>query len=248
MLRTHTPLLLLSLLVLVPSAQGFEVPEVTWPEIVERADSTAGFVPPGWRLEQEVRGRLDADDVDDALLVLRMDDPDNVIDGARPSGHALDTNPRMLLAVLGTTDGGWRRLDPEHTLVPRNVSPDMDDFLADAAGSVRIHPNRTWSVALDSFAGAGSWTTREVTYTFRLEDDCMRLIGFDSMELHRASGEILDTSVNYLTGHAWTRPGHVSDDRPGPKRWTLVAGNRHICIQDIGHGLSFQPELQAAAR
>lgn len=245
MLRTRLLLpLCLSPLVLAPQAQAVEAPGVTWPEIPERADTTAGFVPPGWRLEHEARGRLDADELDDALLVLRMDDPGNVIDAARPGGDALDTNPRMLVAAIGTADGGWRRLVGDHALVPRNVSPYMEDFLGDATGGVHIHPNRTWSISLHSFASAGSWSMRNVTYTFRLEDDCMRLVGFDSMDLHRASGGILDTSVNYLTGRAWTRAGHVSEDETGPKRWTRVAGNARICIEDIGHGLSFEPELQ----
>ena len=248
MLRTRIPLpLCLACLALAPQAQAqaqaFEVPEVTWPEIVEHADTIAGFVPPGWRIEHESRGLLDADALDDALLVLRMDDPGNVIDGARPGGDALDTNPRMLVVALATGDGGWRRVMSDHALVPRTVSPHLEDFLADSEASLGIRPNRTWSVSLHSFASAGTWTTSEVGYTFRLEDDCMRLVGFDSFDLHRASGEIMTTSVNYLTGRAWTQAGHVSKDESGPKRWTRVATNARICIEDVGHGLSFQPAL-----
>ena len=72
----------------------------------------------------------------------------------------------------------------------------------------------------------------------------MRLVGFDDMDIHRASGEIMTTSVNYLTGRAWTQAGHISKDEPEPKRWTRVATNERICIEDVGHGLSFQPALQ----
>lgn len=244
MLRTRLLLpLCLSPLVLAPQAQAVEAPGVTWPEIPERADTTAGFVPPGWRLEHEARGRLDADELDDALLVLRMDDPGNVIDDV--IAGRLDTNPRMLVVVLATEDGAWRRWMSDRALVPRNESSHMEDFLGgDAPGRVQIRPNRTWSVSLHSFASAGTWTMSEVGYTFRLEDDCMRLVGFDDMDIHRASGEIMTTSVNYLTGRAWTQAGHISKDEPEPKRWTRVATNERICIEDVGHGLSFQPALQ----
>ena len=248
MLRTLAPLsLCLSSLVFAPQAQAFEAPEVAWPEVVEHADTLAGFVPRGWRLEHESRGRLDADGLDDALLVLRMDDRDNIIDRARPGGDALDTNPRMLVVALATADGAWRRVMSDRALVPRNVSPAMEDFLADAAASVQIRPNRTWAVSLHSFASAGSWSMREVSYTFRLDDDCMRLVGFDGMDLHRGSGEIMTTSVNYLSGRAWTRAGHISED-DGPRRWTRVAGDGRICIEDIGHGLSFEPALLEAGQ
>ena len=70
----------------------------------------------------------------------------------------------------------------------------------------------------------------------------MRLVGFDDMDLHRGSGEIMTVSVNYLTGRAWTQAGHISEG-DGPKRWTRVAGNGRICIEDVGHGLSFEPAL-----
>lgn len=248
MLRSYIPLsLCLACLALAPQTQAFEAPEVTWPEIVEHADTTAGFVPPGWLLEHESRGRLDADELEDALLVLRMDDPGNVIDDV--IAGRLDTNPRMLVVVLVTEDGAWRRWMSDRVLVPRTGSSHMEDFLGgDAPGRVQIRPNRTWSVSLHSFASAGTWTMSEVSYTFRLEDECMRLVGFDDMDIHRASGEIMTTSVNYLTGRAWTQAGHISKDESDPKRWTRVAGNKRICIEDIGHGLSFEPELLEAGQ
>ena len=240
--------LCLSCLVFASQVGAFEIPEVLYPEIAATAASPAGFVPPGWRLEHEARGLLDADALEDALLVLRMDDPGNIVDSTGYEPDAFDTNPRMLLVALATEDGTWKRLMPDHVLVPRPDSPSMEDFLADGApGRVQIRPNRTWSVSLHSFASAGTWTMREMTYTFRLEDDCMRLVGFDGMDLHRASGEIMTTSVNYLTGRAWTQAGHVSDD-DGPKRWTRLASSERICIEDIGHGLSFEPGLLEAGR
>lgn len=237
-------LLLLACCFATASAQSFELPDVAYPDLAERAATPQAFVPPGWRLEHQARGWLDADELEDAILVLRMDLPGNVVDNNGFGPDRFDTNPRILVALLADADGGWRRVMANHTLVPRPEMPVMDDFLHDdAASAVTVGTNRTWTVGLHSWASAGTWSTRAVTYTFRLEDDCMRLAGYDEMHLHRASGEITRTSVNYLTGRAWTQPDSIESDTPGPQRWTRLASAASICISDIGDGLSFEPDL-----
>ena len=238
------PRFLLSALLLTLQAQAFDLPEVVYPAIAEHARTPADFVPPGWRLEHQVRGRLDGDERDDALLVLRMEDAGNLVDDPVSGPASFDTNPRMLVAAVATEGGGWRRVMVDHALVPRPQSPMMMDFLGDdAAGAVQIRANRTWTLNLHSWASAGSWSSRDMSYTFRLEDDCMRLIGFDESDVHRASGDINRTSVNYLTGRAWAQSGHIQEDESGPQRWTRLASREPVCIEDIGHGLSFQPAL-----
>lgn len=248
--KTHHRLrLLLPSLMLALQAQAFYLPEVVYPDIADYARTSADFVPPGWRLEHQVRGRLDGDERDDALLVLRMEDPANLIDDPVSGRASFDTNPRMLVAAVATEGGGWRRVMVDHALVPRPQSPMMMDFLGDdAAGAVQIRANRSWTLNLHSWASAGSWSSRDVSYTFRLEGDCMRLIGFDETDVHRASGDIHRTSVNYLTGRAWTQSGHIQEDESGPQRWTRLASRDPVCIQDIGHGLSFRPALREPAR
>lgn len=225
-------------------AHGLEIPDVVYPAIAERAATPEAFVPAGWRLEHLTRGRLDADGREDALLLLRMDEPANVIDNAGFGPGRFDTNPRMLVALLAQPDGSWRQVMRNHRLVPRPESPVMDDFLDDdPARAVTIRPNRTWSVALRSWASAGSWSTRQVTHVFRLEGDCMRLVGHDDVHLHRASGDTTTTSVNYLTGRAWIRSGGIEDDAPGPRRHTRLGSNPRLCIDDVGDGLAFMPDL-----
>lgn len=229
-------------------AQPWQVPEVVYPDIAARAEAPSGFVPPGWRVEHALRGRLDADGLDDVLLVLRMDDPGNVIRGEGAGGEPVDTNPRMLVAAVARAGGGWERVMADQALVPRRELPWMDDvFDDDAAGAVALGPERTWTVSLRSFSSAGSWGMRSVGYTFRLDDGCMRLLAHDDMHLHRASGEITTTHVDYLEGRAWTRTGSVGDDADGPKRWTRPASADPVCIETIGDGLRFEPELRDPA-
>ena len=232
----------------ITQALADEPPEVAYPRLVERAATLAAFVPAGWRLEHAARGNLDAEAGEDALLVLRMDAPANVIENDGFGPDRFDTNPRMLVAALADANGGWRRVMANHALVPRPEAPVMDDFLNDnPASAVTLRANRTWSVQLHSWASAGTWSTREVTYTFRLEGDCMRLVGYDNEHLHRGSGVTTTTSINYLTGRAWIRAGSIEDDTPGPQRATQLASRARICIGDIGEGLAFEPDLVRVA-
>ncbi len=245
-LPTLPRLLLAACGALALPAYAFEVPDVVYPQIVEHAATPEAFVPAGWRLEHRARGRLNDDGREDAVLVLRMDRPDNVVDNTGMGLARFDTNPRMLVALLAEADGRWRRLMVDTTLVPRPESPVMDDALADdASAAVTILPNRTWSVALHSWASAGTWSTRELTFTFRLEGGCMRLIGFDEMHLHRGSGGIITTSVNYLSGRAWRQPGSIEEDAPGPRQPTRLVSKARVCIADVGDGFAFTPDLVA---
>ena len=229
-------------------AQAFDVPEVAWPGVVERAAAPSGFVPPGWRIEHEERGLLDDDALEDVLLVLRMDDPGNIIDNDGPGPDRFDTNPRMLVAAVATSDGDWRQVMVDQALVPRPVNPAMEDALCtDSSCGVEIRPDRTWRVSLGSWSSAGSWSMRTVAYTFRFERDCMRLLGYDDMDLHRASGAIMERSVNYLSGRAWTQRDHIGGEGPEPKQWTRLASKEPVCIGDVGHGFSFTPDLPEPA-
>lgn len=219
-------------------------PDVVYPVLPAQAASIDAFVPEGWRIEADLRGHLDAGNMPDALLLLRMDDPANVLDNAGFGVERFDTNPRKLVALLAQPLGGWQRVVQDHVLVPRPDSPVQDDYLGDApAEALRIHPNRTWSINLHSWTSAGSWYTSETTYTFRFERGCMRLIGLDDTTTHRGSGETSQQSINYLTGKAWRQDGSIEDDTPGPQRWTRLKSKARVCIEDIGDGFGYVPAL-----
>src|SRR5690606_18464309 len=117
-------------------------PPVGWPEVPERGASAADFAPAGWRVEHAIDGRLDGDDRADLLILLRMDDPANVLAHDGMGVSPFDSNPRML--VLALADGeGYRRVLADHRLIPRPYSPTADDVLGDGPGSaLRIGDNR----------------------------------------------------------------------------------------------------------
>lgn len=247
-LRTRTLWIFAALafaLLAAPAAQAERAahPAVTYPELRARAQKLEDFVPAHWRLEHVVGGQLDDTPGEDALLLLRMSRDSNILRDAGPGAQPFDTNPRMLVAVLADGDG-YRRVMSDHALVPRPHDPAFDDYLGDdPASAIAIHPNRTFSVALHSWASAGTWTTRALKFTFRLEAGCARLIGYDHSDLHRASLESTATSVNYLSRRAWTRSGSMTEDIDDPQTWTRLARGPRLCIEDVGDGLSFDPEV-----
>lgn len=225
-------------------AQALEVPVVEIPAIPARAASAQGFVPDGWRLEHAVAGRLDDNAQPDLLLLLRMDDPTNVVAHDGLGVSPFDTNPRMLVFAFADAGGGYRRALVDHALIPRAESSVLDDVLQDdPANALRIATNRAVSITLHSWASAGSWSTHDRTFTVRWQDGCFRLIGFDRAGLHRGSGETDAMSVNYLTGRAWTRGGSIEDDAPGPTRPTRLRDRTPICLDAIGDGFAFEPAL-----
>ena len=233
------------LLVSAAGAVAEDLPPVAYPPVAERAADAAGFVPDGWRLEQEHRGDLDGDGREDLVLVLKMDDPANRIPGATAGAPAFDSNPRMLVAAFALPEGGYRRVLADHALVPRPHSPMLDDYFDQREGGGVEVASGALRVDLRVWASAGSWTTSQAGFTFRWRDGCFRLVGHDGFSMHRASGEIRTTSANYLTRRAWTSEGSVRDDGQPPREWVRLPRRPLLCLEEVGSGLAFDPGLPA---
>ena len=75
------PLLITLLLTALPAVgQELRIPPVDYPVLPASATSAAGFVPAGWRIEQQLSGDLNGDRRDDLVLVLRQQDPRNIVE------------------------------------------------------------------------------------------------------------------------------------------------------------------------
>lgn len=229
-------------------AQVESPPGVAYPAVAAEASDVAGLVPEGWRVEHRIDGRVDDDARDDVVLLLRMDDPANVLDNTGGWGtQRFDTNPRMLVIAVAGADGRWNRVVADHALIPRQESTVEDDYLADDASASVTLKQRVLRVSLHMFMSAGGWNAGSTTYAFRLEGDCFRLIGFDTRDTHRGSGETNDLSVDLLRGRAWRRTGSIEDDAPGPQRPAQVTATAPVCIEAVGNGFEYAPPVSAEA-
>jgi hypothetical protein len=217
-------------------------PEVVYPRLPIQGATAADFVPKGWRVEHQPKGDLNKDGRDDVVLVLRMDDPANIVENEGLGASEFDTNPR-LLAVLFAEGTGYRLAVQDHALIPRPDSPVMDDYLdGDDAVTVR---RGAFTVRLHSWASAGSWYTGNTTFTFRHQDGCFRLIGHDNSWMHRASGETASTSLNFVAGKGVFEEGTMESDAPTRSKTLALPRGDMPCLERIGNGFDYDPGVKS---
>ena len=228
----------LFLLTAVPAeADETEAPPVVFPAIPAQAQTQAGLVPKGWTVETESRGDLNGDGAPDLLLVLHMTDPRNVITNDGLGSSEIDTNPRMLVVAFADKAANKYSLAlANHTLIPRHTNPLMDDPLESAA-----IVKGTAQVSLGFWMSAGTWFTSQTKLTFRYQDGCFKLIGYDSTETKRNTGEMSTVSINYLSRKVKITKGNIEDDR-GKVSWKTVRAPSLLCLDAVGDGLDFKPE------
>ena len=215
-------------------AQELVVPEVATPTLPLHARAIADFVPAGWKIETRLDGRIDTDARPDAVLLLRDADPRNVLHNEGLGASELDTNPRLLVVLAADPAGGFRRLAQSSALIRRNDTPTLEDVMEEGGLSLT---DRKLTVSVGFFANAGSWTMSTTRYTFRWQDGCMRLIGYDEQATQRNSGDITNTSVNLLTGSRTLKTGNIANDhdRVRHQRGKPVAP---VCLEAVSDEFS----------
>jgi hypothetical protein len=214
-----------------------DAPKVVFPAISSQPQTKAGLVPKGWVVESESSGDLNSDGVPDLTLVLRMKDPKNVLKNSGWGENELDTNPRMLvIAFADRSTKMYSSVLANHTLIPRHTNYFMEDPF-----QIAEIVKGTVQVSVSSFMTAGSWYTSQSKFTFRYQDGCFKLIGYDGSELKRNTGEMLDTSVNYLTRKVKITKGDAASDET-KVAWKTLRKPSLLCLDAVGDGLDFSPE------
>ena len=240
MIRTLALAAALCVAALAPAgAQAAEVPPVTYPALPAMADSAAGFVPQGWVIESQIKGDLDKDGHDDLTLVLKMADPANILKKFEDSDATYDTNPRILAVALAGPDGDYRLAVANHTFIPRLTNSSQEDPLSETGGV--SFDNGSIRVSLYLFMSAGGWDAGNTSYRFRMEKNRLRLIGYDSYNVHRGSGAVDEVSINLLTGKVIVKTGNISEDE---MKTTVkkLRKNPVLTIDDLGEaGERFDP-------
>jgi hypothetical protein len=219
-----------------------DAPEVVYPVLPAQGATLEAFVPKGWRMEFVKRGDLDGDKREDAVFVLRMQHADNILENDGLGTDLFDTNPRILGAAFADGEG-YRLAVQDHALIPRPDSPTMDDYL-ESADSLVVRRG-AFAVTLHAWSSAGSWDTSNTTFTFRYQDNCFRLIGYDDRGTNRGSGQTSDISVNYLTRKATIAIGSIEDDVPVEHHHRTLPAQALRCLQDVGDGFEFDSGVRA---
>ncbi|WP_130802800.1 hypothetical protein [Acinetobacter ihumii] len=156
------------------------------------------FIPKQWKILQTVKGDLNRDGQEDIVLVIEENNPKNILTNDRLGSPKLNINPRVLL-VLFKTNQGYQLISKNQQLPSANdaESPCLADPLED--GGVSISKG-ILKINLNYWLSCGSWYVTNNTFSFRYQDRAFKLIGFDQMSFHRASGDESHLSINFSTG------------------------------------------------
>lgn len=219
-------------------AQDLEIPEAVYPGLPKQALSAEVFAPAGWTVERKVSGDLNKDGVADLVLVLRENNPKNIVRHDSLGENPFDTNPRILAVAFGQRGGSGYALKLEnHTLIRRRTVPTFDDPL-DADG-IAVERG-TLRVKLGFFASAGSWLMSTTTYSFRHRNERFELIGYDHDETARNTGKTTDVSIDFLTGKRSIASGSIESDVK-TTRWSNLPRRPLLTLAQIGDGVEFAP-------
>lgn len=232
------PLLAALLLTALPaSAQELRIPPVDYPVLPAHATRAEGFVPSGWRIEQQLRGDLNGDKREDLVLVLRQQDPRNIVEHDGFGISPLDSNPRML-AIAWATPDGYSLAAQNHTLITRHEAPNLSDVFEEGAGVSIVRG--TLQTTLFFFSNAGSWSTGSASYTFRWQEGAFALIGYDRSSMMRNSGQTESLSINYSTRRVRHAEGSMESDEDSV-RWETLSSPQRWTLETVGDGSAFEP-------
>ena len=226
---------LLAGLLMLAAVPSFAIDPVGSPRLPKRATSVAGFIPPGWVIEQQLSGNFNRDGRADALVLLRMA-PTAEKQSPTDSSAARLSTPRVIAVLLGIRNG-YELSASNGRLVPQVDLNSQEDLMTDSELSVR--PGG-FDLKIGMTAGGSSYLGAALHYRFRHQNGCFRLIGYDRRETHRATLETHDLSVNFLTGAVVLTTGNAQFDTTQSRRERLAANPRR-CFQDLNSLVDFKP-------
>ncbi len=147
----------------------------------------ADFVPKGWKIEEELRGHLDADSsLEDIVLQLIED---------KPKGENLDRY-RALVILLKAPDGKYHRAAVAGKLIPCTGCGGV----LGSGGSGADLKIVKGVLLVSQLSGSRSATDHLRRIRYDRQTGRFLLIGEDIKEWDRGTGDSVITSINYLTG------------------------------------------------
>lgn len=173
------------------------------------------LIPEKWDTLVTAKGDLNKDGVPDLVFVIQGTKKENLEVSELYDQDTLNLNPRILGIYLGDGSGGFVKHNQSNTFIPLKDSPTMDEPLE----GIEITEKGILQIRFILFYSAGSWYTSNHLYQFRFQQDKLKLIGYDSTDTHRGTGEVTSYSINFLTGKMSITRSNFTNDEPESVEW-----------------------------
>ena len=208
------------------------------PAKVKYAKSIDSFVPKSWKIIATAKGDLNKDGTEDVALVIEDTKKENFIANTSMGSQQLNINPRTLLILFKyKADGSYSLGTMQDTIIPEENDEEnpclADPLLQD--GSIDIVKGNL-IISLKYWLSCGSYGVSNKQYTFRYQDNGFALIGYDTSEYSRSTGEMSHSSINFLTKKKSSTTGEnmFEDDVKKHKTvWETIKLNKLLRLTDI---------------
>ena len=184
-------------------------------ELQKQGRGVDDLVPKGW-VYTEATGDLNKDGIADLVVVATPDFKENT--KTRDDGFVYNFNQPLLAVYFGTAEGKmqlWRQYD--------QVIPARQDEYVSIDASLTITEKGVLRIALETFSSMGGWGSENCNFSYRYQDGDFYLIGKESRNMSRNTGEMETTSENYLTWRRQVVNENVfDDDKPKKEKWTKL--------------------------
>ena len=211
------------------------------PQIPKTGTNANAFVPKGWKVIYQAKGDLNKDHLPDEAIIIQNTNPKNIIKNDGMGRDTLNVNPRMLL-VLIKISGNYSLLAQNTNFIP--TENDIESTcLADPlqeTGAISIK-NGVLILSYQYWSSCGSYGVSNVYYTFRFQNQKMELIGFQTGDYSRSSGEESTTSLNFSTRKkSETSGGNMFSDKTNkPKTvWKKFNWGRLFTLDEMTEKLA----------
>ena len=224
LLKTFTAGALACLLLIIfsasPAAAQDETPAFDRSKVPATARTVAGFVPAGWKLEEDVKGDLNQDGVADHVLKLIQKAPAGAKEDEGGEGE------RAMVIVFVDADGKLRTAAIADKVLQCGACGGAFYGVVAAPANVSI---KNGVIVVQQDYGS-RWVT-DMTSRFRYDEqpNMFILIGFDFSSRDRAEGSVATESTNYLTG---TRITTTGKGKRTTTKTTKVAKDR-LSIEEV---------------
>lgn len=203
-----------------PAFAQDEAPAFDRSKVPATAGTLAGFVPAGWKLEEDVKGDLNQDGAVDHVLKLIQKAPAGAKEDEGNMGD------RAMVIVFADKDGKLRRAAVADSVLQCGGCGGAFYGMMGAPANVSI---KNGVIIVEQDYGS-RWVT-DMTFRFRYDEqpDMFILIGFDFSSRDRADGSVASESTNYLTG---TRITTTGKGKKTTTKTTKVAKDR-LSIEEV---------------